>query len=425
MNRQLPLAAAAASGSIAGAYGLRLVRQRRLGAQGFTLPLVPEADDPAFARQLESLTAAPVRHGNRVDVLRNGDRIFPAMLDAIAAAQTSIAFATYVYWTGSIAPRVANALCERARAGVAVDVLLDAVGAAKMDRSLVQSLRAAGCTVSWFRPPHWYSLHKLDHRTHRKILVVDGAVGFTGGVGIAEEWTGDCQDTQHWRDTHLRIQGPAVRDLLGGFQQNWSEATRTVLTPDRLPELEPFDDGVAMHVTRSSATHGSTEAEMLFFAAVAAARKRLNITTAYFAPRDAVVDALAEAVERGVQVRLLVNGPHGDKELVRQTGRRVYRSLLDAGVDVFEYQRTMVHAKIVTVDGVFASTGSINVDNRSFALNDELNASVFDRRITSVFDEHFEDDLADAEQIDARRWKRRPARLRAVEAAGALVREEL
>jgi len=320
---------------------------------------------------------------------------------------------------------MANALCERAKAGVEVDVLLDAVGAAKMDRSLVHQLREAGCTVAYFRPPHWYSLHKLDHRTHRKILVVDGKVGFTGGVGIAEEWTGNCQDTDHWRDTHLRIEGPAVRDLLGGFQQNWSEATRTVLTPDRLPELEQFDDGVAMHVTRSSATHGSTEAEMLFFAVVAAARKRLNLTTAYFAPRDAVVDALAEAVERGVEVRLLVNGPHGDKELVRQTGRRFYRSLLAAGVRIFEYQRTMVHAKIITVDGVFASTGSINVDNRSFALNDELNASMFDPEITAVFDEHFENDLADAEEIDLGRWNRRSARLRAVEGVGALVREEL
>jgi cardiolipin synthase A/B len=382
-------------------------------------------DSPRFEKELGVFLGPSFVAGNQATILLNGDRIFPAMLGAIEGARQSITFETYIYWSGDIGRRFATALGDAARRGVPTHVLLDWVGASKMDDALLEEMKAAGVRVRKFHPPHWYNLGRMNNRTHRKLLVVDGRIGFTGGVGIAEEWTGNCQDTDHWRDTHLRIEGPAVRDLLGGFQQNWAETTRTVLTPDRLPELEPFDDGIPMHITRSSATHGSTEAEMLFFAVIAAAQKSLDITTAYFAPRDAVVDALIEAVSRGVEVRLLVNGPHGDKELVRQTGRRSYRSLLQGGVRIFEYQRTMVHAKIVTVDGVFASTGSINVDNRSFALNDELNASMFDPAVTAIFDEHFQNDLADAHEIDLGRWERRARRLRAVEGIGALVREEL
>src|SRR3712207_6336739 len=207
--------------------------------------------------------------------------IFPAMLEAIRSAERTINFATYVYWTGSIAPEFAGALAERAEAGVEVNVLLDAVGAARMDHSLAERLERAGARVAWFRPVRWWTLHKLNNRSHRKILVVDGRVGFTGGAGIAEEGTGDCEDPDHWRDTHVRAEGPAVRDLLGGFLGNWAEAPGTILTGrGHLPVLEPYEDGAPAQVTLSSAEKGSTDAEHLFDAAIACARERLWVTRA-------------------------------------------------------------------------------------------------------------------------------------------------
>jgi cardiolipin synthase len=402
----------------------RAARSVRPATQGWTVADVPSVAEPEFARLVEALTDAPVTHGNRVRVLRNGDEIFPAMLEAIRSAERTVDFATYVYWTGSIADEVVEALCERSTAGVEVNVLLDAVGAAKMERQLVQRLRDCGATVSWFRPPWPGSVHKLDHRTHRKILVVDGSVGFTGGVGIAQEWTGDAQDPDHWRDTHVRVEGPAVRGLLGGFQDNWSEATRTILTGAHLPELKEHPDGVQAQVTRSSATHGSAEAEELFHVAMAAARERLWMTTAYFAPRPSVVQALTEAAARGVDVRVLTNGPHIDKQVVRQAGRRTYDELLAGGVRVYEYQRTMLHAKVLTVDRCWSTLGSINVDNRSFALNDELNISFSDAGIATELEEHFLADLTDALEIVPGRWVGRSPLARGKEiVAGALRRE--
>lgn len=408
-----------------GGYAYAMAKFRHEATTGFTLDDPPAVGDPAFGRLVESLTSAPVRHGNRVEVLRNGCRFFPAMLEAIRAAERTIDFSTYVYWTGEIAEEFAAALSERARAGVDVNILLDAIGAAQMDRALVTEMEEAGATVVWFRPPHWHDLNKLDNRTHRKILVVDGRVGFTGGAGVAEEWTGDCEDPDHWRDTHVRVEGPVVRDLVGGFQDNWSEATGTILTGDHLPHLEPHPDGVPAQVTRSAAGHGATDAEELFHAAIASARDRLWITSAYFAPRGAFVDDLIAAAARGVDVRVLVNGPNGDKEVVRQTGRRSYERLLGGGVRIFEYQPTMLHAKIVTVDGVWSTTGSINLDNRSFTLNDELNLSLTDATVAAAFDADFERDLEDSRELDASRWSGRSMPQRFRETVAATLRPKL
>ena len=406
-------------------YAFEAAQYRRAGGRGFAIEECPPVDSPAFSRMIEALTGAPLRLGNRVEVLRNGCRIFPAMLEAIAGAEHTIDFATYAYWTGDIAPEFANALCERAKAGVEVNVLLDAVGASKMDRSLVDELTDAGANVEWFRPPHWYTLEKMNNRTHRKILVVDGAVAFTGGVGIAEEWTGDCEDPDHWRDTHVRVEGPVARDILGGFLENWAEARRTILTGRHLPSVEGFDDGVRAQATRSSAKKGSTGAEQLFYAAIKAAQKKLWITTAYFAPRDAFVEVLVDAVERGVDVRLIVNGPYIDTELVRQAGHGSFGRLLDGGVRIFEYQRTMLHAKVTVIDGAWSTIGSMNFDNRSFSLNDELNLSIQDATIASEFEAHFEQDLADCEELTADAWRQRPLAKKAREAAASLIRREL
>jgi cardiolipin synthase A/B len=428
----VPSARGARNSAIAGGLGLaavyayEAVQYRRSASKGFTLDDPPAPGSPDFSRLVEALTVAPLREGNRVTVLRNGSEIFPAMLEAIRAAERTVDFATYVYWTGSIAPEFADALAERARAGVEVNVLLDAVGAAQMEQELIDRLEESGATVAWFRPVRWWTLNKLNNRTHRKILVVDGRVGFTGGVGIAEEWTGNCEDPEHWRDTHVRVEGPATRDLLGGFLDNWAEATQSILSGrHHLPDLDGFDDGVQVQVTRSSAEKGSTDAEQLFYTAIACARERLWLTTAYFAPRRAFVDALCAAVRRGVDVRVLVNGPHIDKNLVRRAGQQAYDRLLASGVRIFEYQRTMLHTKTLAVDSAWATVGSINFDNRSFSLNDELNLAVRDPAVVATFEKHFLADLDDAVELDHDGWRARPLALRARELGGALLRRQL
>ena len=419
-------AAVAGGVGLVGVYAFEAAQYHRTAGKGYEVEDPPAPGTPDFARLVEVLTIAPLRRGNRVTVLRNGCEIFPAMLEAIQNAKQTVNFATYVYWTGSIAPQFAEALAERARAGVEVNVLLDAVGAAKMDHGLVDQLDRAGATVAWFRPPKWYTLHKLNNRTHRKILVVDGNVGFTGGVGIAEEWTGNCEDPEHWRDTHVRVEGPVVRDLLSGFVDNWAEATGCILSGrQHLPDVRGFDDGIQAQVTRSTAQKGSTDAEQLFYAAIACARERIWLTTAYFAPRRAFVDALCDAVGRGVDVRVLTNGPHIDRQVVRQAGRRTYERMLRCGVRIFEYQRAMLHAKVLIVDATWATVGSINFDNRSFALNDELNLSLHDRTVVAGLEKHFLADVDDAVELDLDAWRARPAAVRARELVSAAIRREL
>ena len=419
-------AAVAGGVGLVGVYAFEAAQYHRTAGKGYEVEDPPAPGTLDFARLVEVLTIAPLRRGNRVTVLRNGCEIFPAMLEAIRSAERTVNFATYVYWTGSIAPEFAAALAERAEAGVEVNVLLDAVGAAKMEGSLVERLQRSGAKVAWFRPPKWWTLHKLNNRTHRKILVVDGKVGFTGGVGIAEEWTGNGEDPGHWRDTHVRVEGPAARDLLGGFLDNWAEATQCILAgPDHLPDLRGFEDGIQVQVTRSTAEKGSTDAEHLFYAAIACARERIWLTTAYFAPRRAFVDALCDAVRRSVDVCVLTNGPHIDKQVVRQAGHLTYERMLECGVRIFEYQRTMLHAKVLIVDANWATVGSINFDNRSFALNDELNLSVRDRAVVAELEKQFLADVDDAVELDHAAWRARPVIVRTRELVSAAIRREL
>jgi len=410
---------------LAGIAASKVAKGKKTAARGFDMLEPPAPGSPEFGRLLESLTGSSVRRGNRVDILRNGDQIFPAMVHAIKLAQDSIDFSTYIYWTGG--PTITafgDALVERARAGVEVSILLDAAGsAAKMDRELVDRLRDAGATVEWFRPPRWYTLNKANNRLHRRLLVVDGHIGFTGGVGVGEEWTGDAQDPEHWRETHVRVEGPAVRDLLGGFQESWAEATQRILTGAHLPHIPAFEDGIDVHVTRSSATKGSTDIEELFYSAIAGARDRLWVTTAFFVPPDAFADALCASAERGVDVRILVNGPHIDKEVLRRAAQRSYDTLLERGVRIFEYQRTMLHAKTLMVDGAWASIGSNNLTNRSLALNSELTFSLSDERIVAELEEHFRDDLEHSNEFDLETWRNRPLRKRLAERATSPVRD--
>jgi cardiolipin synthase len=305
---------------------------------------------------------------------------------------------------------VAGALSRRAEAGVECNVLLDAFGSARMDPELIAGMQAAGVTVAWFRPPHRLSVNRANRRNHRKLLVADGTTAFTGGVGIADEWLGDAQDRDHWRETHVRIEGPAVTGLQGAFAESWREATGGRLIGDRhLPEIAPIPGGVPMQVVRSRAHETATAAETVFCLALEAARSTVRLSSAYFVPNELALDALRGAAARGVDVHVIVPGRHADKRVVREAGRAVYDELLEAGVAVHEYQPTMMHAKTMSVDGAWSLIGSINVDSRSLRLNEEVGVCVYDEATAGELDALFAADLERSRRIRAVVRRRRSA----------------
>ena len=421
-----PIGIAVAAGAWYASDSLR--HRREHGDDGYELHGDSDLDvrGPEFMRAAETLTGAPISSGDDVELLINGDEIFPAFLETIEQAEHTINLVTYVCWRGDIVGEVVDALVRRARDGVEVNVLLDAVGTAKMELSHIRDMREAGVRVARFRPLKPYALRRLNNRTHRKVLVADGRVGMTGGVGIAEEWTGNADGPDHWRDTHVRVRGPVVRGLQGAFAENWLEATGEVLVgPHHLPDLDPCDTGGRMQVVRSSATVGDTAMEALYFLALASAKETIDLTAAYFAPRPAFVDALCDAAERGVEVRVLVPGPHIDKEFVRVAGRVSYDELLECGVRMFEYQPTMLHAKTLCIDGAWSSVGSVNFDNRSFQLHDEATLCVQSTEFAERLTRQFERDLEHSEEIEPGRWDDRPRAHRARENAMRLLRREL
>lgn len=381
------------------------------------------SEDESRRAALESLIGMPFTSGNRILRLRNGVQIFPAMLEAIGAARRSIEFLTFVYWTGDIAERMAEAFASRARAGLRVRVLLDAIGAASMRSELREEMRAAGVELHLFRPPSlrfWTSWH----RTHRKVLVCDGRVGFTGGVGISEEWEGDAREAGEWRETHFRIEGPAVDGLRAAFFSNWMDPAGVdvadlVATPHEAPGKS------LVQVVRSTATYCHSDAALVLRACIHSARRSLELTTAYFVPDQAAIDALCDAVARGVRVRVLIPGPHSDFRTVQLASEDVYRPLLAGGVELWNFQPTMLHAKVLTVDGVLACIGSSNFNQRSMSQDDELCLQVLDRELVGVLERDFEEDLARSEQIDLSRWKRRGHFQRAKELAARALRRQL
>jgi cardiolipin synthase A/B len=407
-------------------YAADSLRHRREGGHGYRLRGEVDVREASFLRAAESLTGAPVSFGNDAELLINGDQIFPAYLGSIRDAEETVNLLTYAYWRGDIATEVADTLCEKASAGVECNVIVDAVGGARMDRKLVNKMREAGVNVCFFRPPKPYAVRRLQYRTHRKLLIVDGVTGFTGGVGIAEEWTGNAEDPDHWRDTHVRVSGPVVRGLQGAFAENWLECTGDVLAGDRyLPQIDELEDGGPMQVMRSSATVGDSNAEALIYLAVAAAKRSIELTSAYFVPRPAFTEALVEAAERGVRMRILVPGSHIDKQFVRTAGRAAYDQLIDAGIEIYEYCPTMLHAKTLTVDEIWSSVGSVNFDNRSFQLHDEVMLCVQSERFAGQLHEVFESDLEDSERIEPEEWRERPITQRARENVTKYARREL
>jgi cardiolipin synthase A/B len=359
-------------------------------------------------RTLEGVLGVPATEGNRIEVLRNGDQIFPSMLEAIDQADHTIDFLTFVYWTGEVGEEFGRHLSDRARAGVRVRVLLDAWGAHTMDKHVLSHLSDAGAQVHWFRPLHRLRPGQINHRTHRKVLITDEAVGFTGGVGIADCWRGDARDETEWRDTHFRIEGPAVDGLRAAFLDNWAETEGELFdeSVDRFPD-QPQPGSSLVQCVRGASETGWSDVATLFRTLLQLATERLRITTAYFVPDPELTDRLCQASERGVEIDILLPGPHTDKRFVQLAGEAEYDRLLDCGVRLWHFQPSMLHAKVMTVDGAIANVGSANLNTRSVALDEEINVVVVDERIASELDAHFEADLERSVRIERGRWERR------------------
>ena len=382
-------------------------------------------ENPLFAHELGAMLGPAMLGGNRVQVLKNGDQIFPPMLKAIRSAQTTITFESYIYWSGDIGKEFADALAERARSGVKVHVLLDWLGSAKMDDSLMTGMLEAGVQIRKFHPPHWSHWGRLNNRTHRKILVTDGRTAFTGGVGIAPLWTGNAQSPEHWRDTHFKVEGPVVAQMQSVFLDNWIKATGDVLHgPSYFPLIAPVGTHLAQMFS-SSPTGGSESMQLMYLLAITAATRSIDLSASYFVPDELMLRTLIDAVKRGVKLRIIVPGEHIDSETVRSASRASWGGLLSAGAYIAEYQPTMFHTKVMTVDQVLVSVGSTNFDNRSFRLNDEATLNVMDSAFAAQQTQIFEEDMKLARQITFDQWRNRPLKEKLAERLASLLRSQL
>jgi cardiolipin synthase len=382
-------------------------------------------DDPTFERCMAHLLGPPLVDGNRITTLLNGDQIFPAMLAAIRSAKMTITFETYIYWSGKIGKEFAEALAERARAGVRVNVLLDWVGSNKLDAAALAEMEEAGVEVERYRPLRWYSLSRMNSRTHRKILVIDGQLGFIGGVGIADQWSGHAQSPNHWRDSHFQVEGPAVAHLQAAFTDNWMKTRADVLnSADYFPDLAPVGECRAQ-VFKSSPREGGDSARLMFLLSIGAARQRILIANSYFVPDSRTIAALVAALERGVQVEIIAPGRHIDTKITRRASRSLWGPLLASGAAIYEYQPTMFHCKLMVIDDCWVSVGSTNFDNRSFRLNDEANLNVIDTDFANEQAEVFSADKQLSRQITLPDWQQRPWREKAVERLSGLLRSQV
>jgi len=370
--------------------------------------------DPQFERTINNLLGPGLRSGNKITTLRNGDEIFPAMLQAIRSAKRSIDFETYIYWKGKVGTEFAEALAERARAGVKVHVILDWQGTHKMDGASKSLMKNAGVVVVEYNPLAWYRLNlyyspsRINNRTHRKLLIVDGRIGFTGGVGIADEWDGHAQDKKHWRDNHYRVEGPVVAELQAAFLDNWLRTNGSVLHGnDYFPELAAAGSYKAQ-AFKSSVRGGSESARLMYLMSISSASKSVRMASAYFVPDKLAIDTFVEAARRGVKIEIIVPGRHIDQQAVRKSSRNKWPELLKAGIRIFEYQPTMFHCKYLIVDGVWVSVGSSNFDERSLRLNAEANLNVLDAQFAAQQTRVFEQDKAKSKEITLQALRHEP-----------------
>jgi cardiolipin synthase len=381
--------------------------------------------DPQFKRTMDAMIGPPLLDGNEARALMNGDEIFPEMLKAIRGARKTITLETYIYWKGEIGAQFTEALAERALSGVKVHFLYDALGSGKIDKGFLERMKLAGVQIAHYNPVRWNSLAKLNNRTHRKLLVVDGRIGFTGGVGIADEWSGNAQDPNHWRDTHFRIEGPAAAQMQAAFSENWIESTGYVLHgEDYFPELGRVGSQLAQ-VFVSSPGGGGESMQLMYLLSIAAAEKSIRLSASYFVPDDVEIDAMVGALKRGVKLQIIVPGPIIDSKIVRRASRASWGKLLGAGAEIYEYQPTMFHVKVMVVDELWTSVGSTNFDTRSFSTNDEANLNVMDGGFARVQSRLFEDDLKRSRRISLEAWQNRPWTEKLVEHAARLLGSQL
>lgn len=381
--------------------------------------------DDQFLRSIGGLLPPAVLGGNRITALTNGDEFFPAMLNAIRSARHSVTFETYIYWQGEVGRQFADALIDRARAGVKVHVLLDWLGTKKMDPQAVQSLKDAGVEVERYHPLRWYNIRRVNNRTHRKLLVVDGKLAFTGGAGIADLWAGNAQDPDHWRDSHFQIEGPVVAQCQAAFMDNWLKTQSRVLqSREYFPEVPPAGSQQAQ-VFMSSPSEGSESARLMYLLSIASATESIRIASAYFVPDDLSVRTLVDARRRGVLVEIIVPGEHIDTQVTRRASRSRWGPLLEAGAAIYEYRPTMYHCKVLIVDERWTSVGSANFDNRSFRLNDEANLNVYDADFAREQADVFERDKEQSRRVTLEEWRNRPWPEKLQERLVGLLRSQL
>ncbi len=373
---------------------------------------------------LAGLTESTLHPGNRATLYQNGE-LFPAMLADIAAAKHCIHLETFVWTKGTLETQFVDALTERVRAGVKVRVLIDTLGGSGANKDELKRLSDSGAKLTSYCRPQWWNWHRFNHRTHRKLLVLDGRIGYTFGHGIADQWLGKGDSPQHWRDTAVRLEGPVVHGLQSVFAQNWVEETRTLpVGPGCFPDLEPAGDASA-HVVSSASGDAVSSVAMLYTVAIACARREVLIQNPYFAPDEGVVKLFAMIVKRGVQVHLMVPGEHTDSPFVRRAGSHLYEALLKAGVQLYEFEPTLLHQKVVVVDGIWSHVGSTNFDARSLALNEEIGVGVLDARIASELKQAFQEDLRHSKQLKLEEWRRRPAYLRIFDRFAYMLHDQL
>ena len=384
-----------------------------------------ELGDPSFYPTLQAYAGAPIVGGNAVTVLLNGDDIFPAMLEAIRGARKSIVYSQYYYEGGDTARTVAQALAERSQAGVAVHVLLDGVGTLFMPAELQEIMTNAGCDVRLYHPVRPWTLHKANYRNHRRLLVVDGIIGFTGGSGVSDKWVGNGRIKDHWRDTDIRVEGPAVEWLQAAFVETWLDVTGVALGgPAYFPRPNPPQGSVSVQVVHSSPTRGSTAMYTTLLLALSSARRSIHITNPYFVLDDTMREALLNRIKVGVSVDVLVPGTI-DHKVLREASRATWGDLLKAGVRIYEYKPALLHAKTIVIDGVWATVGSTNLDNRSFALNEELNVVTYDRTVAARLETAFREDLAHAAPVSYEQWTKRGISAQLFELLVMPLREQL
>lgn len=378
-----------------------------------------------FLDTLAGLTGVAFVPGNTVDVLENGDAFYPAMLDAIARAQASVTMEQYIFWEGAMGDAFAAAFAERARAGVPVKLLLDAVGSTTLGDRALGVLKEAGCEVAWYNRIHWYTLGRFNNRTHRKSLIVDGVVGFTGGAGIADHWQGTASTDDEWRDTQVRIEGPAVRDLQSGFAVNWLRTTGEVLQGHAFfPPVRPAGR-CDVQVINSTPDTGASGARLSYYLAIVSAGRRIDIANPYFVPDEVAVDTLVEAAARGVHVRVLITGIRNDNWLARHNSVRLYGVLLRGGVKLYEYHPRMLHQKVMIVDACWCSVGTSNFDNRSFAHNEETLLGTCDAQVVAALSAAFDEDLASSREVRIAEWQKRGMVARVQESVASLLQDQV